>query len=135
MYDLTLKIAALLTTAFLFGGMLLFAGTFAAFSFKVLPEVEARLLIRRAFPFFYLFVFAASAVASLLAATHDSTNAAILGVIALTTVPTRQILMPAINKATDRSDRVLFTMLHGLSVVITLGHIFASAIVLTRFFN
>jgi hypothetical protein len=132
MFESILKISALLTTAFLFGGMLLFAGTFAAFLLKVLPPVEARSLIRKAFPFFYLFVIAASAVASLLTSTHDTNSTLILGLIALTTVPTRQVLMPAINKATDSSDWIRFNALHGLSVVITLSHIVASATVLVR---
>ena len=39
----------------LFGGMLLFAGGFAAFLFRVLPISEARALIRKAFPPFYVF--------------------------------------------------------------------------------
>ena len=50
MLNHTLLIAALLATALLFGGMLLFAGGFAAFALKALPPVEARLLIRAAFP-------------------------------------------------------------------------------------
>lgn len=132
MFDSALKISALLITAFLFGGMLLFASTFAAFLFKVLPQAEARTLIRKAFPFFYLFVITASALASLSTSTHDSTSTLILGLIALTTVPTRQVLMPAINKATDSSDWIQFNALHGLSVVITLTHIVATAVVLVR---
>lgn len=132
MFESIFKMSALLTTAFLFGGMLLFAGTFAAFLFKVLPQLEARSLIRKAFPFFYLFVIAASALASLLTFSHDTNSALILGLIALTTVPTRQVLMPAINKATDSSDWIRFNALHGLSVVITLSHIVASAVVLVR---
>jgi Na+-driven multidrug efflux pump len=132
MFESILKVSALLTTALLFGGMLLFAGAFAAFLFKVLPVVEARSLIRKAFPFFYIFVIAASAIASLLTSTHDTNSTLILGLIALTTVPTRQVLMPAINTASDSSDWIRFNALHGLSVVITLTHIVASAVVLVR---
>ena len=43
--------------------------------------------------------------------------------MALSTVPVRQLLMPAINRATDAGDRRRFGWLHGLSVVITLAHI------------
>lgn len=50
MTDAVLRHAALLTTAGLFGGMLLFAGGFAAFLFEVLPVAAARALIRKAFP-------------------------------------------------------------------------------------
>ena len=135
MLDTALKISALLTTAFLFGGMLLFAGSFAAFLFKVMPIADARILIRKAFPFFYLYVIAASTTAALLTAQQDMLSSAVLAVIALTTIPTRQILMPAINKATDSDDWVRFMGLHGLSVVVTLAHIVASAVVLVRLSN
>jgi hypothetical protein len=135
MLDTALKISALLTTAFLFGGMLLFAGSFAAFLFKVMPIADARILIRKAFPFFYLYVIAASSAAAVLTAQQDLISSAVLAVIALTTIPTRQILMPAINKATDSDDWVRFMGLHGLSVVVTLAHIVASAVVLVRLSN
>jgi len=68
MPDTWLQAAALLTTAWLFGGMLLFAAGFAAFLFKVLPVAEARALIRQAFPPFYLFVIGTAATGALLAA-------------------------------------------------------------------
>jgi hypothetical protein len=135
MLDTALKISALLTTAFLFGGMLLFAGSFAAFLFKVMPIADARILIRKAFPFFYIYVIAASTAAAVLTAQQDLISSAVLAVIALTTIPTRQILMPAINKATDSDDWVRFMGLHGLSVVVTLAHIVASAVVLVRLSN
>jgi hypothetical protein len=135
MLDTALKISALLTTAFLFGGMLLFAGSFAAFLFKVMPVADARILIRKAFPFFYIYVIAASTAAAVLTAQQDMLSSAVLAVIALTTIPTRQILMPAINKATDSDDWVRFMGLHGLSVVVTLAHIVASAVVLVRLSN
>lgn len=44
-----LQTASLLVTAFLFGGMLLFSASFAAFLFKYLPPEDARMLIRKAF--------------------------------------------------------------------------------------
>lgn len=124
--------AALLMTAWLFGGMLLFAAGFAAFLFKVLPVAEARRLIRRAFPPFYLFVFGTATTAALLAMPSDGRSATILAFIALTTVLARQILMPAINNATDQGQRARFVRLHGLSVLVTLAHIAAAAAVLTR---
>lgn len=131
--DTALKISTLLVTAFLFGGMLLFSGGFAAFLFKALPENEARSLIRKAFPYFYLFVISVSLLAAALAASSDLISASTLALIGLTTVPTRQILMPAINAATDSGDWMRFVFLHGASVVITLLHIVASAAVLVRY--
>ena len=129
MFEAVLHGAALLATAFLFGGMLLFAAGFAAFLFNALPVDEARALIRKAFPPFYVFVIATAAVAAALAAPGDLLSAAVLSLIALTTVPARQVLMPAINDATDRGERQRFMRLHGLSVVITLLHIVAAAAV------
>lgn len=132
MLDALLHGAAVLTTAWLFGGMLLFAAGFAAFLFKVLPAADARVLIRKAFPPFYVFVLAASAVAALLCLSVDRTGASLLALVALTTVPARQLLMPAINRATDRGARQRFVRLHALSVLVTLAHIAAAAVVLVR---
>ncbi len=123
---------ALLVTALLFGGMVLYAFGFAAFVFSALPVETAGPLIRKAFPWFYLFVLATSAVAGVLSAFGDTLAALVLGGIAVTTLFARQVLMPAINRATDSGNRRRFARLHGLSVAITLGHIAASAVVLLR---
>lgn len=123
---------SLLLTAALFGGMLLFAGGFAAFLFTALPVDQARALIRQAFPHFYLFVIAAAALAAFAAAWVDATAASVLLAVALSTLPTRQWLMPAINRATDRGQRARFARLHGLSVGITLLHIAAAGWALVR---
>ena len=123
-------ISALLTSSFLFGGMLLFSASFAAFLFKSLPPAEARALIRKAFPSFYIFVTVTSLIAALLAIASSLFSASILALIALSTIPTRQILMPAINAATDAKLKQRFLVLHGLSVVITLVHIVAVGFVI-----
>lgn len=132
MTDLVLHSAALLVTAWLFGGMLLFAAGFAAFLFKSLPPQDARALIRKAFPHFYLFVIAAAALAAALLLPADRVGALWLGAVALSTVPTRQWLMPAVNAAADGGQRRRFSRLHTLSVLVTLGHIVATAGVLLR---
>ena len=127
--------AALLATAWLFGGMLTFAAGFAAFVFKALPITEARALIRKAFPPFYLFVILAASLAAALAAAVDLVGTVVLALVALTTIPTRQLLMPAINDAADSNQRARFARLHGLSVAVTLVHIVAAAVVLVRLAN
>jgi hypothetical protein len=124
---------ALLTSALLFGGMVLYSFGFAAFLFTALPAETAGPTIRRAFPHFYLFVIAGAALSAAFLAPSDPMSAAIMAAIAVTTIPTRQILMPAINAATDAGHKRRFGMLHGLSVVITLVHIVAAAYVLHRF--
>ena len=128
-----METAALLITALLFGGMVLYAFGFAAFLFTALPADIAGPTIRRAFPHFYLFVMVISAVAALLLIPVDPVAAAVMGAIALTTAPTRQVLMPAINAATDGGLKKRFQILHSVSVLITLAHIVGAAIVLARF--
>lgn len=123
---------ALLATALLFGGMVLYAFGFAAFVFSALPAETAGPLIRKAFPWFYLFVLASSALAAVAAAFGDTIAALILAGVAVTTLYARQVLMPAINRATDSGNRRRFAWLHGFSVAITLGHIGAAAVVLLR---
>lgn len=128
-----METVALLVTATLFGGMVLYAFGFAAFVFSALPPDVASPTIRRAFPYFYLFVLGVSALAALLLISGDTVSAVIMAGIALSTIPTRQVLMPAINKATDEGDKRRFQLLHALSVTVTLAHIAAAAYVLVRF--
>jgi hypothetical protein len=124
---------ALLATALLFGGMVLYAFGFAAFLLNALPPEVARPTIRRAFPHFYLFVIAAAGVAAALLWPADPVGAGLLALIAVTTLPARQVLMPAINRATDAGDKGRFKRLHGLSVALTLVHIGIAGLVLARF--
>jgi len=123
---------ALLITALLFGGTVLYSFGFAAFVFNALPADTAGPLIRRAFPHFYLFVIGTSALACALAALNDKPSSVILASIALTTLIARQIIMPAVNAATDAGNKTRFKVLHSLSVLITLAHIGGAAVVLVR---
>ena len=66
-------------------------------------------------------------------APYDAFAAVLLAFVAATTLPARQILMPAINRATDAGASSRFKQLHGLSVAITLGHLALAAYVLARF--
>ncbi len=123
---------ALLATALLFGGMVLYSFGFAAFLLNTLPPDVARPAIRAAFPHFYLFVIAVAAVAAALSWPADPLGAGLLALVALTTLPARQVLMPAINRATDAGAKAQFKRLHGLSVGITLIHIGVAGYVLAR---
>jgi len=124
--------AAVLCTALLFGGMTLYSFGFAAFLFTALPAPTAGATLRRAFPWFYVFVMATSALGALLWLPHDRLAAALLAAVALTTLPVRQLLMPAINRATDSGQRRRFKWLHSVSVVVTLAHIAATGWLLSR---
>ncbi|WP_088826127.1 DUF4149 domain-containing protein [Marinobacter sp. es.048] len=124
---------ALLLTAALFGGMVLYSAGFAGFLFTVLPPDTAGASIRRAFPVFYLLVMGISLLAAIFVWRSDLCSAIWLAIIALSTLPTRQILMPAINRANDTGNKKRFGVLHGLSVLVTLAHIVISGWVLVRF--
>lgn len=130
MSDVYLHMASLLVVALLFGGMCLFSAGFAAFLFRYLPPEDARMLIRKAFPPFYLFVIVSAGVAMALSWNSDSFTAGWMAFVMLTTVAARQLLMPAINRATDVGDRKRFFWLHSLSVLLTLGHIVLAAVIL-----
>ena len=132
MLDPYLHMASLLVVSLLFGGMFLFSAGFAAFLFRYLPPQDARMLIRKAFPPFYLFVIVSSGLAMVLSWRLDSFSAAWMAFVMLTTVAARQLLMPAINRATDLGYRKRFLWLHGFSVLLTLGHIVLAAVVLVR---
>ena len=132
MLDAYLHTASLLVVSLLFGGMFLFSAGFAAFLFRYLPPQDARMLIRKAFPPFYLFVIVSSGLAMVLSWRSDSFSAAWMAFVMLTTVAARQLLMPAINRATDLGYRKRFLWLHGFSVLLTLGHIVLAAVVLVR---
>ncbi|MEL6609292.1 MAG: DUF4149 domain-containing protein [Pseudomonadota bacterium] len=114
---------ALLSTAILLGGMVLYSFGFAALMFKLFDEGEARRALRHAFPPYYLFVVVAAAVAALLAVVDTRLPAILLFVICVTTIYARQVLMISINAATDRGDKGRFKLLHGASVVLQLVQI------------
>lgn len=123
---------AILTTALLFGGMTLYSFGFAAFLFSALPAQTAGAALRKAFPWFYGFVVVTAAVAALLWWPHDARGVALMAAVAVSTLPVWQVLMPAINRATDAGLRRRFKWLHGLSVLVTLAHIGASGWVLAH---
>jgi hypothetical protein len=119
--------------ALLFGGMVLYAFGLAPFLFSALPMPQARRVLRMAFPHFYLFVMSTSAMAALLFWARDGVSAVAMAAIAVSTVPARQVLMPAINTATDAGATQRFKLLHTFSVLVTLGHIALAGWALARF--
>ncbi|MEM9497829.1 MAG: DUF4149 domain-containing protein [Pseudomonadota bacterium] len=127
MADVTILLSALL-----FGGMVLYSFGFAAFVFTNLPADLAGPLIRKAFPHFYLFVLGCALLAGISAVFVDRVSTMLLAFIAVTTIYARQVLMPAINAATDAGNAARFKRLHGMSVGITLVHIGIAAWVVLR---
>jgi hypothetical protein len=130
---------ALLATATLFGGMVLFSFGVAPFVFRSFPAEEAGRVIRLAFPRYDLFVIVAAAVATaLLLAAGDAHSAVAMAVAVFIGVFARQILMPGINAARERratGDAAAarrFGQLHGLSVLLNFGQLALAAYVLFR---
>lgn len=121
---------ALLITSFLFGGMMLFAAGFGPLVLKNLEGNVARAFIRNTFPHFYLFVLTSSLLAAVTVFIFVPFASIALLSIFFSTLPTRQILMPAINAAADEGKRKKFKLLHALSVTITVAHIVIAGAVL-----
>jgi len=113
----------LLLTAGLFGGMTFFSFGFATVLFKQLPIEQVRKVLRGTFPYYYLVVIIWSAVAALAAWFVSPLAAGVFAGIAVTTLYARQILMHQINAATDRDDKRMFNILHGVSVILQLAQI------------
>ena len=130
---------ALLICATLFGGMTLYSFGFAAFVFRTQsPDVAGRML-RQAFPPYYLFVAGCAALAALVLFPVGTWPAAVMAVVALTTVYARQILMPQINAARDAQlagdagAARRFGWLHGGSVALQLAQLVATGWVIIGF--
>jgi len=118
-----MEFISLLLVAFLFGGMLLFSVGFGTLAFKFLEVDTARRFIRSTFPLFYLYVFSVAVIASSILVFHNFDAFLLILLIAITTIPTGLILMPAINLASDNKLKRKFVALHSVSVFITLSHI------------
>ena len=123
-----MQLLAVLSISSLFGGMLIFAAGFGTLAFKLLDKAIARRFIRETFPYFYTYVLANSGVAAILSLATNKVAFFLTAFIFVTTIPNRQILMPAINYAADNRNKKTWVVLHGLSILITLVHIvFAGA--------
>ena len=130
-----MEYVTLLLTSFLFGGMLLFSVGFGTLSFKFLEVNIARAFIRKTFPYFYGYVLLVSALIGLFSLNISYLISALAFGIFITTIPTSRVLMPAINKASDKKQKRKFVLLHTASVLITLFHIIVSAILLYLIFT
>ena len=122
---MTLELAARLTAglflALAFGGMTFFSGVVAPLVFARLPAATAGGFIRALFPWYYLTVGAASALAAVaLALAGEWAAAALAGIAAAGFAAARQGLMPRINRSRDGGNTATFNRLHRLSVVLNL---------------
>ena len=92
----------LLSISILFGGMTLYSFGFAPFVFKSLPMTDASALLRRAFPWYYMFQIGAGVITAGLFMAIDPIAAVIIAGCVSFAIFARQILMPKINDARDR---------------------------------
>ncbi len=135
----TLQYFALFATALLFGSMVFFSAVMAPLIFIKMDGERAGRFIRQVFPWYYLVVLVLGGVATVCLVFQRPIDAAILGGVTCVAVATRQLLMPAINRARDamlagdESSGQRFSRLHRLSVWINAAQIIAIAIVLARF--
>jgi Domain of unknown function (DUF4149) len=127
-----MNIAALLTSALLFGGMMLYSFGFAPLVFSSLPSDVAGGLLRKAFPHYYVFVLVTAALAAALLWQSNSLSSGLMAAIAVIAIIARQMLMPAINMARDAGAKSRFNRLHGLSVALNMVQLAAVVAVLVR---
>lgn len=127
-----MRIAALLPTALLFGGMSLYSFGFAPMVFSALKADVAGGLLRKAFPHYYLLVVVAATAATGALAAFDGFSAALMAGTAVAALVARQLLMPAINHARDNGAKGSFNRLHGLSVGLNMVQLATVAWVLVR---
>ncbi len=120
-YVAMMHLLGLFALALLFGGMVFFAAIVAPLIFAKLPSDHAGHFVRALFPRYYLYVFAAAALASL---TLRGWPSLVTALVALTTAWLRQWLMPRINQlsdaalAGDDTAKPRFARAHQLSVLI-----------------
>jgi len=134
-----MELLALLLSATLFGGMVLFSFGFAPFLFRELAPDQAGPLIRAAFPHYYSFVIGGAVISGLALLAVDPRAVTLMGWVAVLGVVSRQILMPKINAARDAelagegAGKARFAALHGASVAINFVQLGLIGWVLLRF--
>lgn len=125
----------------LLGMMLFFAFAAAPTVFRSLPPEQAGLYLRAIFPRYYLWALIIAAIISALA---YQANTSVFGIGLFITAAflfSRQLLVPAINKARDaklagdEAARRKFGKLHAVSVVINLAQMVLLVIAATIIIN
>ena len=82
----------------LFGSMIFFSCVVAPLIFIKLDSTVAGQFVRSIFPWYYVLIIVLASIACLCFAPEHPTESAIMALIAVCSVFTRQHLMPAINK-------------------------------------
>ena len=107
-------------TAMILGIMLFFSFVIAPVTFTTLNEENARVFIRKIFPYYYNVNLAISLIVLLIFfyLKEFSINFYLLLIIAILFAISNYILMPLINKFKDKKQDKKFKYLHFISVVV-----------------
>ncbi len=111
---------------------MLYSFGFAPLVFSSLPMDQAGKLLRRAFPFYYLFVISIGVIAALSFLPNDFLSAGLLAATAGLAVLARQILTPVIIFFKDNDEQRNFNRAHYFSVALNIGQLITVAAVLVR---
>ena len=136
--QLFLQFVALLGSAAVAGGILLFASVVAPATFAALDATAGQRYLRRVFPRYYLFLIVAAAIASACAIGFHPRLGMLLALIALSTLVIRQVVMPMINAARDAElagDPAAggrFRLLHRAAVVVNVLQLAVAGFVMFR---
>jgi len=136
--QLALHILGLVATAAVIGGIMLFASVVAPTTFAALDATAGQRFLRRIFPRYYLFLAAASGLATACVIPFHPRLGTLLALIALSTVVVRQLVMPRINAARDAelagdaAAGARFRLLHRAAVVVNVLQLLVACLVLAR---
>jgi Domain of unknown function (DUF4149) len=127
-----MTILALLSSALLFGGMVLYSFGFSPLVFSALPMATAGKILRHAFPFYYVFVILTALIAAVALWSIDSLSAGLMAATAAAALFARQVLMTMVNFFRDRGETRNANRVHFFSVAINMLQLLAVFIVLVR---
>lgn len=135
---LFLETIALVATAAVVGGIVLFASVVAPSTFAALDAASGQRFLRRVFPRYYLYLILASGLGSACIVAFHPRLGALLAAIALSTLVVRQVLVPRINAsrdaelAGDAAAGARFKLLHRATVMINVLQLLLACVVLFR---
>lgn len=130
-----MTLIALLVTAIVFGGMVLYSFGFAPFVFTHLEAADAGKMLRSAFPWYYMFLMITGAASAFALIFVDTLGAQLMLLVVLIAMVAHFVLMPRINAARDQGEagKSLFDWLHRASVGLNFVQLGLIGWVLARF--
>ena len=128
-----ISVALGVTLAIIVGGMITFQVLFAPLVFIQLKATIARPFIRQFFPYYYLYFGLLALLSCVLGILIGWNEQALMLVLCLVGfIVSRQILMPAANRASDKSETRRFSWLHRATVLINTAQLIVYLYLLWR---